>query len=411
LVVLVSSASSWAASEKVLHTFTGGNDGRSPYAGLILDDSGNLYGTTPYGGAYGYGTVFEISRGTNGQWKETVLHSFNINGHDGGVPYASLVRDAAGSLYGTTSLGGASGTGCGGYGCGTAFQLTRGTNGTWTESVLHSFNSAGNDGYTPNANLIFDPHGNLFGTTEYGGWAGGVGTVFELLRNASGEWREKIIHSFNYTNGGEPLCGLVSDSAGNFYGTTQYGGRFTHGTVFELKLQPNGTWKENVLHSFNPGSGDGFEPYSGLVIDSSGRLYGTTPAGGYGWGTVFRLALVKGLWKESVIHIFEYGQDGINPYGPLAIDPTGRLYGTTWQSYVNNVGGAGIVFRLVRTKAQGWRETILHQFVNAGDGGNPYSGVVLDSTGTIYGTTYMGGDSQGYGVVFEVEPLSKPIRK
>ena len=411
LFLLVSSVGSWAASEKVLHVFTGGNDGSGPYAGVIPDDSGNLYGTTQYGGAYGYGTVFELSRKANGRWNETVLHNFNLDGHDGAVPYASLVRDAAGNLYGTTNLGGASTTNCGGIGCGTVFRLRRGNDGAWTESVLHNFDDNGTDGFNPYANLIFDTHGNLFSTTEYGGGAGGEGTVFELIRNASGKWREKIIHSFNYQNGGEPLGGLVFDSAGNLYGTTEYGGHYTHGAVFELELQPSGSWKEKVLHSFNPGSGDGFAPYSGLIIDSSGRLYGTTPAGGYGWGTVFQLALVNGRWKESLIHIFQYGQDGINPYGPLAIDLVGRLYGTTYQSDVKNVGGAGIVFRLSPVKAHSWSEAILHQFVKAEDGGNPYSGVVLDSTGNIYGTTSAGGGSQGHGVVFEVESRMKSTRR
>jgi uncharacterized repeat protein (TIGR03803 family) len=407
LVVLVSSVSSWAAPEKVLYTFTGGNDGRNPYAGLILDDSGNLYGTTIYGGAYTYGTVFELSRGANGQWNETVLHSFNLDGHDGGVPYASLVRDAAGNLYGTTIFGGASGTDCGGFGCGTVFQLTTGTNGMWTERVLHSFSDNGNDGNTPYANLIFDRQGNLFGTTEYGGRGGGVGTVFELLRNASGEWREKIIHSFNYTNGGEPLGGLAFDSTGNLYGTTQYGGRFTHGTVFELKLQPNGSWVEQVLHSFNPGSGvDGFAPYCGLVIDKLGNLYGTTADGGdFDHGTVFELTKANGKWRERIIHSFSDYRDGGYPYGPLAIDAADRIYGTTETSSVKNQDGSGSVFRFSRrAKAYGWQETILHQFLNAGDGAYPYSSVVLDSTGNIYGTTFGGGDSQGDGVVFEVEP-------
>ncbi|HXM64160.1 MAG TPA: choice-of-anchor tandem repeat GloVer-containing protein [Terriglobales bacterium] len=410
LFLLVSSVSSWAASDKVLYRFSGGDDGSSPYAGVILDDSGNLYGTTQYGGAYGYGTVFELSRKADGGWKQTVLHNFNLDGHDGAVPYASLVRDAAGNLYGTTNLGGAFLTDCGGIGCGTVFRLERGKDGAWAEIVLHSFDDNGTDGFNPYANLIFDTHGDLFGTTEYGGRLG-EGTVFELLRGASGKWQEKILHDFNYANGASPLGGLVFDSAGNLYGTTEYGGHYTHGTVFELELQPSGSWKENVLHSFNPGSGDGFEPYSGLVIDSSGRLYGTTPACFLGWGAVFQVQQVNGHWKETLIHIFEVNNDGESPYGPLAIDAAGRLYGTTLQSFVNNQGGAGIVFRLSRTKGHGWSETILHQFVHAGDGGNPYSGVVLDSTGNIYGTTSAGGGSQGHGVVFEVEPRTKSTRR
>jgi uncharacterized repeat protein (TIGR03803 family) len=402
LSISLSTFSRASAAERVLHRFSGANDGHNPYAGLIRDPNGNLYGTTVEGGRYEYGAVFELSPAKNGNWTERVIHNFSLEAKDGVLPYSSLVRDSAGNLYGTTTAGGA--YSCDGLGCGTVFQLTPTTSGKWIERVLHSFNDTGKDGYTPYANLISDAHGNLFGTTEYGGLNGGVGTVFELLQISPGKWREKIIHSFNYTDGGEPLGGLVADSAGNFYGTTQYGGQFTHGTVFELELQSNGSWKEKVLHSFNPGSGDGFEPYSGLTIDSSGRLYGTTPACFLGWGAVFQVAQVNGHWKETIIHVFEIGQDGESPYGPLAIDTIGRLYGTTLQSFVHNVGGAGIVFRLSPTKTQGWNETILHQFVKASDGGNPYSGVVLDGAGNIYGTTYRGGGSSGVGVVFEITP-------
>lgn len=201
---------------------------------------------------------------------------------------------------------------------------------------------------------------------------------------------------------------MVFDSSGHLYGTTQYGGDFTHGTVFELKRQQNGTWEETVLHSFDP-TADAFNPMDGLVIDKSGRLYGTALYGGDDWplGAVFEVQLVNGQWQESVIHSFEATGDGQSPYGPLALDSQGRLYGTTFGSIVNGVGGAGIVFQLTRTTSDIWQETILHQFgVDPGDGGNPYSGVVLDSAGKIYGTTYMGGSSPGTGVVFRVTPLA-----
>jgi uncharacterized repeat protein (TIGR03803 family) len=326
--------------------------------------------------------VFKLSTDPNGQWIETVLHSFNLDGKDGIRPYSSLVMDAAGNLYGTTNIGGR-------HSLATVFEITPHANGRWTEKVLHHFNSNGKDGYNPYANLIFDAHGNLYGTTYLGG-SGAVGTVFELSPGTNGTWQETIVHNFMYTDGGEPYGGLVSDRRGNLYGTTEYGGDFTHGTVFELKPQPAGSWAEKVLHSFDPGNGDGFNPYSGLVIDKSNRLYGTTLYGGdsYAWGAVFEMQQVKGQWQESVIHSFEAVNDGRNPYGPLAIDSAGRLYGMTFESLVNNVGGAGIVFQLTRTKSNVWQETILHQFgVDPGDGGNPYSGLVLDNAGNIYGTT------------------------
>jgi uncharacterized repeat protein (TIGR03803 family) len=388
---------SLAQTETVLYTFTGGSDGGNPYAGPILDSDGNLYGTTLYGGTNGYGAVFELSPAHNGQWTEKVLHSFNLNGHDGIRPYSSLVMDSAGNLYGTTYLGGT-------YGLGTVFELKLGSGG-WTKKVLHSFNSNGTDGFNPYGNLVLDAQGNLYGTTYVGG-TGSVGTVFELLPNPDGSWQETVILSFDYTDGGEPYGGVVFDSAGHLYGTTQYGGAFTHGTVFELERQHNGTWKETVLHSFDPDNGDGFNPMAGLVISKSDHLYGTTLYGGDSdWGTVFELQRVKGQWQETVIHSFSENNDGISPYGPLALDSKGRLYGTTFGSIVGGVGGAGIVFQLTLTKSNVWEEAILHQFgVESGDGGNPYSGVVLDSAGNIYGTTYMGGSPPGTGTVFEVTP-------
>jgi len=395
LLIFENSILCHAASEQVTYTFTGVNDGGNPYAGLIFDGHGNLYGTALYGGSFGYGTVFELSPGPNG-WTETVLHSFNLDGQDGIRPYSSLVMDASGNLYGTTEIGGA-------YNLGTAFQLSSGPGG-WTEKVLHNFNADGTDGYNPYDNLVLDARGNLYGTASNGG-AGQEGIVFELSPKPDGTWLETIIYTFDYTHGGLPLGGLVWDRSGNLYGTTEYGGDYQHGTVFELMHRPKGKWQEIVLHSFNPGEGDGFLPQCGLAIDKANRLYGTTLYGGNSFanGAVFEVKRVKGVWQESVIHSFNNQNDGFYPYGPLAIDSVGRLYGTTWQSYVGGVGGAGIVFQLF-LKKHNWQETIVHQFVNPGDGGNPYSGVVLDDLGNIYGTTYWGGDFGGTGVVFEVTP-------
>jgi uncharacterized repeat protein (TIGR03803 family) len=396
LLILGNSVVCRAASEQLIYTFTGGNDGGNPYAGPILDKDGNLYGTTVYGGEYNYGAVFELSPGPNGTWTETVLHSFNFDGQDGIRPYSSLMMDGTGNLYGTTEIGGA-------YSLGTAFELSPGPNG-WTEQVLHSFNADGTDGYNPYANLILDANGNLYGTATNGG-LGSEGIIFELSPNHDGTWQETILYDFDYTHGGLPLGGLVWDKSGNLYGTTEYGGDFEHGTVFELKHQAKGKWQEAVLHSFNPGNGDGFLPQCGLAIDKANRLYGTTVYGGdsFADGAIFEVRRVKGVWQETVIHSFSEQNDGIYPYGPVAIDSAGNLFGTTWQSLVGGVGGAGIVFQLT-LKKKIWQETILHQFDSPGDGGNPYSGVVLDNSGKIYGTTYWGGNFGGTGVVFEVTP-------
>jgi uncharacterized repeat protein (TIGR03803 family) len=398
LVLLTLSTLMVAQTETVLYTFpispNGLPDG-NPYAGPILDAKGNLFGTTIDGGAYNQGSVFELSPGTNGFWTEKDLHSFNSAALDGTQPYSSLVLDPYGNLYGTTYAGGA-------YNLGTVFQIHPNQDGSWSEKVLHSFNADGTDGYNPYANVIFDKSGNLYGTTYSGGNQGGSGTVFELSPQKNGTWVERVIFNFNYTDGSAPYGGLVFDSVGHLYGTTLYGGTYQHGVVFAMKRGSNGTWTEYVLHNFDSATGDGWAPYAGLVIDKAEHLYGTTLYGGNSTGTVFEIAMVNGKVREKVIHTFINGQDGIFPYGPLAVDSSGNLYGTTWQSLIGNVGGGGIVFRLSQTSPTVWQETILHNFVSPGDGGNPYSGVALDSTGQIYGTTYAGGI--GAGTVFQIAP-------
>ncbi len=275
-------------TEKVLHNFnfTGG-DGYYPYTGLIVDAAGNLYGTTEWGGAYNSGTVFELTAGAKGKWKEKLLHSFNDNGRDGYAPYDRLIFDPAGNLYGTTTRGGSSGTGCGGQGCGIVFQLTPGTKG-WTEKVLHSF---GKNGYDPWGGVVSDKAGNLYATTNAGG-ASGCGAVFKLAPGTSGKWTVRMLHSFakDTNDGCAPVAGLIVDKAGNFYGTTFYGGFYNDGTVFKLTLGANGKWTEKVVHNFNWSLyvKDGTSPGAGLILDAKGNLYGTTENGGnYNFGAVF----------------------------------------------------------------------------------------------------------------------------
>jgi len=319
-----------------------------------------------------------------------------LDGKDGIRPYGSLARDATGNLFGTTNLGGK-------FGLGTVFEITPHSNGRWTERVIHHFNANGTDGYNPNAGVAIDAAGNLFGTT-YNGGKGSSGVVFKLSEGPNGAWKELIVHSFVYSDGAASSSGLAFNRVGHLFGTTEYGGDFQHGTVFELAPQSDGSWTQRVIHSFNPADGDGFNPRSGLVIDKSNRLYGTTLYGGssFAWGAVFELRQVKGLWQERVIHSFSQDNDGISPYGPLAIDSAGRLYGMTYQSIVGGVGGAGIVFQLSRTTTNNFKETILHHFVSPGDGGNPYSGLAIAASGKIFGTTYNGGAPGGTGVVFEI---------
>jgi uncharacterized repeat protein (TIGR03803 family) len=314
-ITLVLAPAAGAASKyKVLHRFHGAN-GTNPYAGLILDAAGNLYGTTYYGGASGDGTVFKLAPNQDGSWTESVLHSFNRS--DGWSPQAGLIFDAAGNLYGTTVVGGASSDG-------TVFKLAPNQDGSWTESVLHSFN--GSDGWVPYAGLIFDAAGNLYGTTVEGGDTN-VGTVFKLAPNQDGSWTESVLHSFHGSDGAYPYAGLIFDAAGNLYGTTVEGDTNV-GTVFKLAPNQDGSWTESVLHSFNGRNGQ--YPYAGLIFDAAGNLYGTTYGGGASAdGTVFELAPNQdGSWTESMLHSF-HGSDGERPRAGLIFDAAGNLYGTT----------------------------------------------------------------------------------
>jgi uncharacterized repeat protein (TIGR03803 family) len=394
----------WAAAEeKVLHNFNNdGTDGYYPEVGLIVDAAGNLYGTTTAGGAYNSGTVFELTPAAGGGWTETVLHNFG-NGTDGATPYAGLIFDAAGNLYGTTQYGGT-------YGVGTVFELTPAGGGSWTEKVLYSFNLNGTDGAVPEAGLIVDAAGNLYGTTYFGGTYL-YGTVFELTPAGGGGWTEQVLHSFNNNgaDGSLPAAGLIFDAAGNLYGTTVNGGTGSNcvlgcGTVFELTPAAGGGWTEQVLHSFNNNGADGSTPFAGLIFDAAGNLYGTTFAGGtYGYGTVFELTpAAGGGWTETVLHNFGNGTDGTAPYAGLIFDAAGNLYGTTSYGGTYNYG---TVFELTPAAGGGWTETVLHNFGNGTDGITPYAGLIFDAAGNLYGTTFVGG-TYGYGTVFEVTPVS-----
>ncbi len=291
-------------TEKVLYSFGGSPDGYLPIAGLVLDAAGNLYGTTYYGGVHGCndvanncGTVFELSPRQGGGWTEKVLHSFG-KGTDGYWPYGGLILDAAGNLYGTTVVGGVDTT-CEVIfsGCGTVFELSPDGSGGWSEKLLHSFGK-GTDGTQPQAGLIFDAAGNLYGTTTAGGIhpcsdGFGCGTVFELAPDGRGDWTEQVLHSFNDngSDGYDSYAGLIIDAAGNLYGTTVDGGIHDYGAMFEVSPAGGGHWTEKVLHSFNFNGTDPAYPAAGLIFDAHGNLYGTSYAGGaYITGTVFEFA-------------------------------------------------------------------------------------------------------------------------
>jgi uncharacterized repeat protein (TIGR03803 family) len=409
-------ATSVVWTEKLLHSFND-TDGALPRAGLIFDAAGNLYGTTSEGGAYSWGTVFELTPAGGGNWTETVLHSFcsPTDCTDGAYPYAGLIFDAAGNLYGTTVGGGTYAYCSDGYGCGTVFELTPTAGGGWTEQVLYNFGN-GTDGVNPYDGLIFDAAGKLYGTTPNGGTYG-YGTVFELTPTESGGWTETVLHSFcsqtDCTDGEAPQADLIFDTLGNLYGSTTNGGTYGGGTVFELTPTGGGGWTEKVLHSFcsQTDCTDGEAPQAGLIFDTLGNLYGSTTAGGtytsncnYGCGTVFELTPTGGgAWTEQVLHSFGNGTDGYYPFAGLIFDAAGNLYGTTW---AGGTYGWGTVFELTPTGG-GWTETVLHSFNDNGtDGILPEAGLIFDAIGNLYGTTPSGGAEGEYGgTVFELTPV------
>lgn len=328
----------------MLYAFSAGNDGANPYAGLIFDAEGNLYGTTfNGGGANNGGTVFKLSPNGDGTWGESVLYSFCALAKcsDGAQPSAGVIFDAAGNLYGTTAIGGNSADKCNDNNAsyGVVYELTPHTGGSWSESVLYNF-TGGSDGGMPFASLIFDPAGNLYGTAMYGGGGScltgvqpGCGVVFELTPNGGGSWTERVLYGFpEGRDGAYPGSPLIFDSKGNLYGTTDYGGyfrknRFGWGVVFELTPNSNGSWTETVLHKF--AGTQGINP-NGLIFDAAGNLWGTSENGGYEFGTVFKLTRnAIGGWTETVVEAFRDHQQA-NPRAGLISDGVGDLYGTTY---------------------------------------------------------------------------------
>lgn len=388
LFSLVSVASLRAQTEKILYNFTGGADGGSPQAGLVADGKGNLYGTTTDGGSLSCncGTVFELTPGSNGTWTLQTLYSFaGYFSNDGAQPSSALIFDGKGNLYGTTLFGGSDDFG-------TAFELTPGANNTWAEKVLYSFDP-GNGG-DPYGGVIMDQAGNLYGTTYVGG-AYLVGTIFELVPGSNGSWTKKTLHSFTGVNdGSSPQSALIFDSAGNLYGTTSYAGPNDYGTVFELKRGANGNWTLKTIYGFTGVTG--LSPLSGLAFDAVGDLYGTAQT------TAFELTPGSdGAWIEKTLHAFTGGADGAYAFSGLILDKGGNLYGTT------SSGGLhlGTVYELKPNANGSWTEKILHRFVGgAADGASPVlPNLLRDASGNLYGTTPYGGMS-GAGVVYEVMP-------
>lgn len=401
-------------SERGLYSFGQAPDGSHPDSSMVFDALGNLYGTTSQGGTYGAGTVFKLSP-NNGQWIESVLYSFCQLGQecpDGAQPLSNLILDSAGNLYGTASQGGAyAGTTASGAGIGVVFELTPQQDGTWTETVLHSFGN-GTDGKAPKGGLAFGTAGNLYGTTYQGGTGPqcevGCGTVFELSPGADGQWTEKVLYNFcsqiGCTDGQNPTSGVIVDDAGNLYGTTPLGGSPQDGIVFELKPGANSQWTESVLYEFQGGDTDGSSPIGTLAQDASRNLYGTTQSGYYSGGlnngTVFKLTPGTGnQWSESILYGFgaqPNAADGSVPVSGAVLDGTGNLYGTTIDG---GAMGWGVVFKLTPKNDGSWVESTLYSMQGFASGYSPV-GLTLDSSGNLYGVA--GGGTDGNGIVFEL---------
>jgi uncharacterized repeat protein (TIGR03803 family) len=265
----------------VIHTFTGGKDGSGPGAGLTFDKAGNLYGMAPTGGANGLGTIFQMKPDPSGNWKLTVIHAFT-GGRDGSTGSAGrLIFDDAGNLYGVATAGGANGKG-------SAFMLASIAGGKWKMKILYSFKGQPDAGF-PYGGLLFDAAGNLYGTTYYDG-AFNLGSVYQLGPRPTGEWKERVLHSFKGgTDGNSSISTLVFDLHGNMYGTTSEGGApgCDCGGIF--KLTPDGNnWRESAVYNFT-GSPDGAFVYNGMVADQAGNLYGATVHGGTdGEGAIYQ---------------------------------------------------------------------------------------------------------------------------
>jgi uncharacterized repeat protein (TIGR03803 family) len=400
LLTVVASLSPGARAQtfSVIHSFTG-SEGSMPYAG-VSTRGGALYGTALFGGVGNgsTGTVYEITH-LESNWI-TMPITFFANG--GAQSSARVLFGPDGHLYGTTDLGGS-------HNAGIVFQLTpplsicKTASCPWKETVLHEF-QGGADGANPGpGDLAWDHQGNIYGTTPRGGTGGlgDLGTVYQLQPSGNG-WQETVIYDFSGPDGQNPYSGVMVDNNGNLFGTTARGGLYGFGTVFELKYVPGVSWTETTIYNFQNGS-DGASPAGGLVSDSSGNLYGTTAYGGESLsGTAFELSFAGDAWKFTKLYTFTSGgayHKGCGPRTTLTMDVAGNLYGTT---LCGGTYAAGSVFKLTHTE-NGWTYALLREFVGFADGKWSYSNVTIDADGTLYGTTSEGG-AQGLGVVWMITP-------
>lgn len=382
--------------QNLIYNFSRGSGGYGPGGTLFIDSSGNLYGAASEGNISGFccGTIFELSPKAGGGWTYSVLYTFSGVGNDS-LPNGSLVRDAAGNLYGTAVS----------FGNGEVFELSPNPSGGWYETVLYSLGS--NDGTGPSP-VVLDAAGNLYGTVNSGG-AHNLGYVFQVSPNPGGGWTYQHLHDFGGVDGAYPIAGVIVDGSGNLYGATGSGGNSGNcpsgcGVVFKL-AQNSGTWTETVIHEFNGDNGS--NSVAPLIMDTAGNLYGSTAVGGLnGFGLVFELTLVSGKWQAKTLHNFtDAGGDGAAPNSALVLR-NGNLYGTT-SSGGGGLGecvsygdaGCGSVFEL-SPSGNTWKETILFDFDGGTDGAFP-GGVIFNSSGKAFGVTEGGGSSNA-GVIYEL---------
>jgi uncharacterized repeat protein (TIGR03803 family) len=400
-ILLVTAIAAQAQTFQVLHNFTGGRDGANPLDGVTIDRNGNLYGTASAGGdqvygcenfyrTTGCGAVFELARSGSG-WILRPLYDFQ--GGTDAYPTFGVVFGPDGALYGLTA--GTSASCSNEYGCGGVFRLTppptfcASFTCNWQETVLHQFPGQP-DGSSPASRVLFDPAGNLYGVTFFGGLYN-EGVAYELSPGRGG-WTENALYSFNPNLGvgtSLPVGPLVLDPSGNLYGTAycnEIGGCYS--TVWQLQHSQSG-WDLNNIFNFN--GNNGYE-LDGVISDASGNLYGFSDGGlGNGSENAFELSPSNGGWNYTLVN--DLGSEG-NLSGP-AMDSAGNLYGS------NVIYGYGTLFKLTRS-GNTWAYSLLHTF-SGSDGEFPVGTLTVDSSGNLYGTTIEGG-AYGYGVIWEITP-------
>jgi uncharacterized repeat protein (TIGR03803 family) len=399
-------------TETTVYTFAVGQPVANP-VDLIADGHGNFFGT----GMAGNGTVYELSPNSQGGWTQTLLYEFP--GATGPYTPTGIVMDAAGNIFGVSSGDDIPGVD------GLAFELSPNGQGGYTYQTIHEF-AGSPDGSNPYGIPILDAAGNLYGTTIGGGtctaYKTGCGTVYELSPQSNGQWTETILHNFGAfgQDGQLPMAGVVFDSQGNLYGTTQTGGFVctefgeSCGTVYELIPAKNGTWNEKILYKFN--LSDGQYPEDTPVLDSAGNLYATTEEGGPElFGNVFKLTPTsKGEWTEQIVHNFTSFSTGSSPSASVTINSAGELFvettfgGAEEPPCLEGNGaayGCGTVWEFKPTTSGGWNSRLLYTFTGGSDGRElDGPSLVLDSQGNLYGTAFWGGNIYNDGTIFEITP-------